>query len=391
MARYNLFFLLFLSCLAFTCGALWYAIQTEIIIFSFPAFAEYTFQQTDKRKITLFWHTEKEIIKETTECIWSKSLNRNMHAVISTWLCYMQDENLLDKRVKLETVALVPAGHEVYLSFNYSLFEPQQTIIKKWYILESLFATLKPLFPELKMIRLLVNCQPLYDEHIDCSVSLPVTNFLKNYQNPTKLLHYDKQKYIVVIHPTGDKNKTGRVVAREFERKLNRQLAQEIKQIGEEHAENYKVVITHDIGQQIEQEESATLANRLGADVYIHINCFESKKILPEIICYFSLYNPETDFWHKKRDALSLHPIDKAYLASIHSSLGFCTIVTEHLKNISAQRSIISGPYGLPLAPLMGIQIPSCIIECGIQKPEQITEIACVIAKALKDTLKVEA
>ena len=59
------------------------------------------------------------------------------------------------------------------------------------------------------------------------------------------------------MHPAGDKNKTGRVIAREFERKLTRQLAEEIKQHVESSGQ-FTVVITHDIGQQIEQEESAS-------------------------------------------------------------------------------------------------------------------------------------
>lgn len=375
-------FLFFFTCLSFACGALWYAMHTEIIIFSFPAFAEYTLQQADKKQVTLFWRSEKELLQEHNECIWSKSTSQNISTVIATWLSYMQEEDLLDKRIKLETVALTPAANEACISFTHTLFEQQQNCIKKWYIVESLFATLKPLFPELKTIRLLVQCQPLYDEHIDCSVSLPITQFLQNYQTSAKSWKPHKEKYTLVIHPAGDKTKTGRVIAREFERKLTRQLAQEIKQILES-TQQYTIVITHDIGQQTEHEESASRANRLCADAYIHLNCFESKKILPEIVCYFPLYNPETDFWHKKRDPLSLQPIDKAYLTSIHASLALCKTITENINDLGDQRYIIHRPYGLPLTPLIGIQTPSCVIECGIQKPEQITEISSIIARAL--------
>ncbi len=392
MALYKGLLLLLFTSLAFVCGALWYAVHTEIIIFSVPAFAEFTVQQTDKKTIALFWYTEKEKIEENSDCIWSKSNSQNINTVISTWLSCMQDEDLLDKRIKLEAVALTPAGNEACVSFSHTLFEQQQNSIKKWYILESLFATLKPLFPELKIIRLLVHYQPLYDEQIDCSVSLPITTFMQDNEIKAKswpalrsfseVGHQNKQKYTLVIHPAGDKNKTGRVIAREFERKLTRQLAQEIKQMLESSGQ-FTVAITHDIGQQIEQEESASRANRLCADAYIHLNCFESKKILPEIICYFPLYNPATDFWHKKRDPLSLQPIDKAYLTNINVSLALCKTITENLKIIGDQRYIIHRPYGLPLTPLIGVQTPSCVIECGIQKPEHITEIASIIARAL--------
>jgi len=381
-------FLLFFTCLAFACGAVWYAVHTEIIIFSIPAFAEYTLQQTDKKILTLFWRTEKELLQESSECIWSKNTSQNMSTVISAWLSYMQNEGLLDKRIKLETLALTPAGNEAFVSFSHTLFDTLQNSIKKWYIVESLFETLRPQFPELKAIRLLVHGQPFYDEHIDCSVSLPLTPFLQNYhaethtRQPALRSLGEVGRYTIVMHPAGDRNKTGRVIAREFERKLTRQLAEEIKQ-HLESSRQFTVVITHDIGQQIEQEESASRANRLCADAYIHLNCFESKKILPEIICYFPLYNPATDFWHKKRDPLSLQPIDKAYLNNINASLALCTTISENLKILGDQRYIIHKPYGVPLTPLIGIQTPSCVIECGIQKPEHITEIASIIARAL--------
>ena len=187
MARYKLF-LLFLSSIACIFGAVWYAVHTEIIIFSIPAFAEYTLQQTDKKILTLFWRTEKELIQESSECIWSKSTSLNMSTVIAAWLSYMQDEGLLDKRIKLETLALTPAGSEAFVSFSHTLFEQHQNSIKKWYIIESLFETLRPQFPELKSIRLLVHGQPFYDEHIDCSVSLPLTQFLQNYHDRYKTM-----------------------------------------------------------------------------------------------------------------------------------------------------------------------------------------------------------
>lgn len=384
MARYK-FFLLFFSILTFIIGAIWYALQTEIIIFSIPAFAEYAFQQTDKKTLLLFWRTEKEIIKESSECIWTKSASQNIKTVISSWLCSMQNEGLLDKRIKLETVALTPSCSEAFVSFSHTLFEAHMNSIKKWYVIESLFDTIRPLFKELKALRFLIHSQPLYDEHIDFSMSLPVTEFLLDYQTDIKNCLKNKQHYNIVIHPAGDKIKTGRVIVRDFERKLTRQVAEEIKGSLEKSGP-FTVVITHDIGQQIQQEESASCANRLSADAYIHLNCFESKKILPEIICYFSLYNPATDFWHKKRDLLSFQPIDKAYLNNLNASLALCTTITENLKFLCEHRYIIHKPYGLPLTPLVGVQRTSCVIECGLQKPEQITEIAQVITQALRAT-----
>lgn len=374
-------FLIVVSILAFICGTLWYAVHAEIIIFSVPAFAEFSLQPSDKKKITLFWYTEIEKIEESTEIIYAQSVQENIATTISTWLSYMQEEGRLDKHIKAETVALTSSGAEVFVSFSQTIFDQQLSCIQKWYILESLFATLRPLFSELRSIRLLVNNQPLYDEHIDCATSLPVCSFLQTAAPSSANLSWGGRRTIV-IHPAGDKLKTGRIVAREFERKLTRVLAQYLKQILEETG-RFIVTLTHEIGQQIDQHESASLANRLRADAYIYLSCCESKKILPEISCYFTLYNPTTDFWHKKRDPLSLLPIDKAYLVNINTSCTLCATITHQLKDHAAQRVFINQTRGLPLAPLQGIQVPSCVIECGIQKPEQIEELAYLIARAL--------
>lgn len=379
--RTRALFLVPVSGLAFICGTLWYAVHTEIIIFSVPAFAEFRLQPSDKKNITLFWYTETEKIEELTEIIYAKSAQENIATTISTWLSYMQEEDRLDKHIKAETVALTASGAELFVSFSQTIFDRQLSCIQKWYILESLFATLRPLFTELQSIRLLVNNQPLYDEHIDCSVSLPICSFSQT-SAPTQTSMSMDGRRTIVIHPAGDKLKTGRIVAREFERKLTRVLAQYLKQLLEDTG-RFTVTLTHEIGQQVDQHESASLANRLRADAYIYLSCCESKKILPEISCYFPLYNPTTDFWHKKRDPLSLLPIDKAYLVSINTSCALCATITHQLKNHAEQRFFISQTRGLPLTPLQGIQVPSCVIECGIQKPEQIEELACAIARAL--------
>lgn len=378
--------LLLLAALTFFCGLVWYMFHTQIIIFSFPAFAEYSFQPVDKKKITLFWYNDHQKNEENADIIWTDQTNKNIAAVVSAWLSLMQEEQRIEKNVKLETVALTPARTEAFLSFSHTLFNRDYAIIKKWQILEGLFLTLNTLFPELSLAGLLVNDKPLFDEHIDCSASLPVASFLQAYSvAPTQTTHRSKP-LILVIHPYGDKNKTGRVIAREFERKLTRQLALHIQEILE--TTGYcKVFVTHGIGALEDHEENATLANRLTADLYLDLNCFESKKIAPEIQGYFAAYNPVTDFWKKKYESVSLPTIGHAYLKNNGVSLQRTMALFNILNQQAGQKIFMHPPCGLPLRPLIGIETPSMIIECGIQKPEQISEIADLIAQALLQSL----
>ncbi len=360
--------------------------HAQIIIVSFPAFAEYSFQPINKKNITLFWYNDHQKNEENADIIWTDQTHKNISAVVSAWLSLMQEEQRIEKRVKLETVAVTPAGTEAFLTFSHTLFNHDYAIIKKWQVLEGLFLTLNSLFSELVLLGILVNDKPLFDEHIDCSSSLPVSSFLQSYSMvPTQLTHPSKP-LTLVIHPYGDKNKTGRVIAREFERKMNRQLAVQIQEILE--STGYcKVFITHGIGVLDDHEENATLANRLSADLYLDLNCFESKKIAPEIQGYFAVYNPVTDFWKKKYEAISLAPIGQAYLKNHGVSLQHTMAFFNNLNKQAGQKIFIHGPYGLPLRPLIGIETPSMLIECGIQKPEQISEIAEFIAQALLQSL----
>ena len=360
-------------------GACWYAVHTQIIIISMPAHAEYFFQRATKKNIMLFWNGEQE----RTDCIWAESTQQNIATITAAWLAYAQDDGHLDKHIALEMITLTPAGNEAFISFSRSLFESRWSTRYRWQVLESLVATLRPLFPDLKLMRLLVRKQTWHDDHIDVTASLPVASCsTQDTQSEARLWPTRKHAYTVVLRPAGDKNNTGRVIAREFERMLTRELAQRIKGPLED-THRFNVIITHDIGHSIDQEEAASLANRVHADAYIHLNCFESTQMLPEIICAFPLYNPATDFWTKKRDSLSLKPIDKAYLHALTYSAGLCTALVDTLKQDYARRIFVSGPYGLPLTPLIGIQTPSCVIECGVQKPEQIEELARAIAQAL--------
>lgn len=377
----NKLILALFTLLALAAGSIWYMVNAGIIIFSYPALAEYTFQAAQKKNITVHWFTETQKNSEKLDIIWAHSNQQNVATVVATWLACMQEEELIDKRVKLETAVVTANNSEAFVSFSHSLFNKEDTIITKWQLIEALFQTLKPLFPELQTIRFLVKNETYHDEHIDFSVSLPVTNFLQTYQAQPATTQ-PKKLYTIVLAPYGDKNRTGRTIAREFERTFTREMALDIKH-NLEKTGTFRVFITHEIGQASEQEQAATLANRLSADMYIALNCFESKKLLPEVNCYFPLYNPGTDFWQKKTTPLTLTPIDKAYLKNIYYSLARSLQISKNLQTLSEQRMLVNTSYGLPLTQLVGIQTPSMILEYGIQKPGQIEELAYFITRTL--------
>lgn len=365
-------------------GMIWYAFHAQFLIFSYPALAEYVQALSEKKTITITWFSESQKVQEQTEIIWASDANAQVHAVVAAWLTYLQGERLIDQKIKLQTCALTAHDREVLVSFSHSIVSEHTSIIKKWFIIESLIATLKPLCKELTALRLLVHHEPLYDEHIDCSVSLPFETYIQQYQLKNAL-NNQKSTYTVLLHPCGDKKTTGRVIGREFERSLTRNLADSIKKLLD-NRHDIQVMITHDIGTLAEHQQHAELANRLQADIYIDLRCYENSQMIPEVGIYFPLYNPSTDFWLKKTTPLSLVPIDKAYLKNILTSVSFAQQFTQTLKELYGRYVLVQNTYGLPLTPLIGIQAPSCVIECGIQKPEQIAELAQALSHLI-DTI----
>ncbi len=375
----NKLFLAGICIATFSIGALWYAFHSQIITISFPAYAEYVAVPTNKKTIVLWWYTQTGKTQEKTDIIWQDDTVKNIITSISTWIGYLQEEEVLDKRIRLETAALSATGREAYISLSHTLFNPELSIIKKWHLLEGLFLTLKPLFPDLQNVRLFVNGKPLHDEHIDCSKGLPILPFLQTYKTTSQPIPTQKKVSTIIINPSGDKQRTGRIITREFERKFTRLMAQRIQEILHRTGA-FKVFITHEIGQIEDHEQSASLANRLSADLYIYLNCFEGKELLPEIGFYFSVYNPTTDFWQKKNTHLTLLPIDKAHIKNIVQSFTLCFLLESYFKESMQQYIFVNQTYGLPLTQLVGIHTPSCIIECGLQTTEQAEQFAHTIA-----------
>lgn len=371
------------SVIALFTGSIYYLYYSEIITVHMPARAYYVAQKATKKHVALnrFANNQKQI--ETIDLVWHNNCAINLNAVTAAWVKHMQEENNIDKHIKIDTVALNASQTEAFISLSHKLVAPNLSIMQKWLILQAFFDTIHPLFPEVTHVRFLIKNEPMADEDIDFSASLPITNFLQSYATNTK----NQKKYTrktIILAPYGDKQKTGRVIAREFERKYTRLLAQGIKNKLENSG--YMVHFTHDIGQTSTQEARAAYANILNADLYIALNCYESTAILPEINSYFLLYNPVTDFWHKKNSVLHFTQFDKAYLKQVVASTALCQHFAHYLKTSAGQRFFIQTPYGLPLTQLVGMQTPALLLECGLHNHEQIAEIATIIAKNIENS-----
>ncbi|MBY0354027.1 hypothetical protein K2W90_06725 [Candidatus Babeliales bacterium] len=118
--------------------------------------------------------------REQAFLMWHKhDLGHNVKHLVGGWLVCVQEERLVDHAVRLETVSFSLYNQEVYLSFTQALFKKDDSILKKWQLTESLLKTLRDAGIDIRAISLLVDHQPMSDEHLDFSQSWPLEGFVK--------------------------------------------------------------------------------------------------------------------------------------------------------------------------------------------------------------------
>ena len=124
-----------------------------------------------------FWKDDR-LQNEPTVLIWFQAEADNVRHIINTWLAFLYEERLVDRRINLETVALSEFKQRVYLSFDQAPFGREWAIQKKWFFLEALCRTISGTGTSIKEIVFLVNQQPMVDDHLALSQPWPIDGFM---------------------------------------------------------------------------------------------------------------------------------------------------------------------------------------------------------------------
>ena len=131
-----------------------------------------------KKNIQLcFWHNNRWQ-QETISILWHNTHEQNLYHIITNWLNWAQEENVLQKKVALQTVLLSASGNEAFLSFDQVPFDEQDATHTQWMFVESLLKTLRDNNITIAHIRFLVHHQPLEDDHLDFTNAWPLNGFL---------------------------------------------------------------------------------------------------------------------------------------------------------------------------------------------------------------------
>lgn len=184
----------------------------------------------------------------------------------------------------------------------------------------------------------------------------------------------------IMLDPAGDARTPGRTIDDSFERGITLEFCQALKGSLEELIPGARMVLTRVPGETIAPLQNANFSNRLNANLFVSIHCYQERESRSTITTYYYLQHPITDLWHKPR-SLAFYPYDQAHMIHVHTSASYAQCAQKWLnthKAISAQ-----GPWGIPFKPLVGIVAPAVAFEIGIHHKAGWSSLVTAIAQAL--------
>lgn len=170
-----------ISASAFVSALLFFAIYNQWILFCTPWSGRRMADNAvviQKKQITHhYFHGDKWKI-EKQELLWTESTEKNIFQLINAWLTLLDEERITAKKVMLQSALLSTAGC-VYLSLDHNILNKEDTIFKKWMLLEGLLKTIALNGIAVQQVQFLVQHQPLQDSHLDFSLPWPIHGFME--------------------------------------------------------------------------------------------------------------------------------------------------------------------------------------------------------------------
>lgn len=164
-------------------GMLLYAFTNDWIIIQIPSsaqsfLADYRANQTAaKKKITLFFWKDEKWHHETIGMVWSDVKTENIQYVIAHWLKLLDEDDMMHKKISIQSVLISPSGADAYVSFDRYPFAQDATIHEKLMWIEGILKTMRENKIPVQAIRFLVQHKPLQDPHLDFNNPWPIIGF----------------------------------------------------------------------------------------------------------------------------------------------------------------------------------------------------------------------
>ena len=170
--------------ISFLFGIILYGYQKEWIIF-IPPYAtaihesESKDQKLQHKTVSIFFFKHNQWHAEEINSIWSCDAAQNVKTITNNWLTLLEDEKIIDKDIQVVSSIISPSK-ELFLSFNKDPFIKQDSTYTKFMVIEGLLKTIRTNKIPVQSVRFLIHHQQLIDDHINFSISWPLTGYLKN-------------------------------------------------------------------------------------------------------------------------------------------------------------------------------------------------------------------
>lgn len=187
----------------------------------------------------------------------------------------------------------------------------------------------------------------------------------------------------LILNPAGDAKTTGRHINDSFERSCTLQLAQTLKKQLEQKVPTLSVLLTRLPGDVAEPLQYATFANRIDADIYLSIHCFQEDLVKPRLYIYQFSYG---ETFALPKNSLACYTYDQAHLLNLNQTISYGTTLKTVLSDYEKLFDV-HGPYQIPFAPLVGITCPALGIEIGLKKNGSWNDFVEPLADAIKTIL----
>ena len=164
-------------------GIICFVLYNELIIIRRPLLGRAetivprTISTVGKKNAALYFFTRDQFHRETQELLWTNQQQENARYLISAMLGVWEDEQLLPKRVKLQSAIASPSDQTLYLSFDRAPYDKSVPAFEKWQSIEAILKTLRDNDIGAREVYFLVNHEPLADPHLDFSAPWPLRGF----------------------------------------------------------------------------------------------------------------------------------------------------------------------------------------------------------------------
>lgn len=194
----------------------------------------------------------------------------------------------------------------------------------------------------------------------------------------------DARRPLLILDPAGSASSTGRKLASGYEQgetlRFAQELASKLKSTLDIDTE-----ITRAPGQTKETHHAATLANKLDADLLLHISFYKEESVRPKIFFYHLVFNPVLDRTSYTDNQFAPVPLYQAHFRNKYQTKVIGNTIKASLCQFENKKLFdVEGPFGIPTKPLIGSCPPALTIEIGLNENTQWMMFIDPIVESLK-------